>query len=191
MSIRDQKLIYHLTSLNNLESILSRGLLSREKLDKFDDTANPEIISFRKIAGLNDYVPFHFFTRNPYDGRVQKDYPHKEFVYIAVHRKFAERNNFKIIPMHPKAMKPLKIYDYREGYEIIDWDIMDKKDFFDDKYKHVCMAECLSPFTIHPDNFQSIWVKSQETKEIVKAICIKVLGYEPCYINVMRSMFVE
>jgi hypothetical protein len=191
MSIRDQKLLYHLTSLNNLESILENGLISREEIDIFDDVANSEIITFRKLNGLNDYIPFHFFTRNPFDGRVQIDYPFKEFIYITVHRNYAEENNFKIIPIHPKAMRPLILYDYEEGFNLIDWDIMDTKNYHDEDCKHICMAECLSPRAIQPDEFQSIFVKTPETKEIVEEACMDIFGRVPFWVNVNRSMFVE
>jgi len=68
--IRNQKLLYHLTSTNNLQSILNQGFLSRDRLIAFDDVAEPDIIEFRGQNNLNKYVPFHFFANNPFDGRV-------------------------------------------------------------------------------------------------------------------------
>ena len=47
---RNKKLIYHLTPLSNLESILDKGLLSRKELEKnqenFSDIADQEIIAY-------------------------------------------------------------------------------------------------------------------------------------------------
>lgn len=44
MSIRDRKLLYHITELNNLENIINHGLLSREELIsqgiKFDNVVD-------------------------------------------------------------------------------------------------------------------------------------------------------
>lgn len=150
MSIRHQKLLYHLTALDNLESILKMGLCARNNVNTFRDVADPEIIEFRGDNELNDYVPFHFFAKNPFDGRVQKDYPDIEFIYICVSRTFAQQNNFSIIPEHPKSMKHFKMYDYNTGMDIIDWGEMDKRDYFDEYCKHICMAECVSPQTILP-----------------------------------------
>ena len=83
--IRAKKLIYHLTSLKNMASILETGLLPRSRLDGFVDVADPEIIESRKGLRLECHVPFHFFAKNPFDGRVQRDHSKKRFVLIPVH----------------------------------------------------------------------------------------------------------
>ena len=62
--VRDQKLLYHLTSINNIESIFEKGLLARSCLsDDFDDVADPDIIAKRKKMGILDKIPFHFFSQ--------------------------------------------------------------------------------------------------------------------------------
>ncbi|WP_251424850.1 DarT ssDNA thymidine ADP-ribosyltransferase family protein [Veillonella agrestimuris] len=63
--IKNNKCIWHLTALSNLESIIQYGLLSRASLEQknlcsFEDIADPEIIQKRKELGLHDCVPFHF-----------------------------------------------------------------------------------------------------------------------------------
>ncbi|MEH1942806.1 MAG: DarT ssDNA thymidine ADP-ribosyltransferase family protein [Nostoc sp.] len=192
MSIKNQKLLYHLTSLDNLESILTYGLLARNDIIDFDDVAESDIIIFRKDKNLTQYVPFHFFARNPFDGRVQKNFPDKQFIYVCVSREFAKENNFLIIPKHPRTMKNLIVYDYLEGYEMIEWDLMDKRDYSDDNCRHVCMAECLSPSKISHTNFSQVFVKSKEIKTIVNQICLDILRYSPgFYINVNSNMFID
>ena len=71
------KLIYHITHINNLPSILKVGLLSRKKLLRnpslsFTDIADSEILSKREQykEALSQYVLFHFFAKNPFDGAV-------------------------------------------------------------------------------------------------------------------------
>lgn len=187
--IRDRKLIYHLTSLKNLESILEMGLLSRDEMDDFDDVANHEIITFRRDNGLNCYVPFHFFTGNPFDGRVQIDYPDKDFIYITLQRKYAERKGFKIIPMHPKSMRRLEILDYNEGFERIDWDTMECRDYYDEYCKHVCMAECLSPNAVNPEEFFAIYVKYDRVEQYVRNACREILGSIPFNVQVRNNLF--
>lgn len=191
MSIKNKKLLYHLTSLENLESILLYGLLSRNDIDDFDDVADSDIIDFRKSNELTQYIPFHFFARNPFDGRVQKNYPNKDFIYICISRDFAKKNNFKIIPRHPKSLKDLILYNYCDGYELIEWDIMDRRDYSDRDCRHICMAECLSPNLINPQNFTNVFVKNDDIKRFVKELCIEVLNSCPFYINVNSNMFVE
>jgi hypothetical protein len=91
---KDGKLIYHLTSMDNMEGILRNGLLSRGILDQFDDVAEQEIINHRESKGLNKFVPFHFFAGTPFDGVVQKTYVDKTFVFLTLRRTFAQENNF-------------------------------------------------------------------------------------------------
>nr|WP_051514417.1 DarT ssDNA thymidine ADP-ribosyltransferase family protein [Nitrincola nitratireducens] len=59
------KLLYHLTALDNLESILQNGLQSRAALqeNKFEDVADSEILKSRQQHGLDQFVPFHFFAK--------------------------------------------------------------------------------------------------------------------------------
>ncbi|MHB9294031.1 hypothetical protein Holit_03157 [Hollandina sp. SP2] len=63
--ISEQKLLWHLTAIDNLEGILKNGLLARNRLKTFTDVANQEIVQKRSIIGLGDYVPFHFFKGIP------------------------------------------------------------------------------------------------------------------------------
>ena len=55
-----------MTALENLESIIENGLLSRKTLaelgPKFIDVADPEIIEKRNTLNIADCVPFHFHT---------------------------------------------------------------------------------------------------------------------------------
>lgn len=190
--IRDKQLLYHLTSLDNLGKILRRGLLPRGQLCKFDDVASQEIIDFRRDAGLNDYVPFHFFSKNPFDGRVQKDYPEKIFIYICVNRTYARNHDFKILTMHPIALGPdFVLHNYDEGMNCIDWDTMEKTDYHNDYCRHVCMAECLCDHAIDSDDFSHVFVRTELVKDHVERKCNEILGYIPFNVNVNYYMFVE
>ena len=61
---KEGKLLYHLTELKNLESIIDFGLVPRKILREntvtFGDVADPEIIRKRESLGLDGYIPFHF-----------------------------------------------------------------------------------------------------------------------------------
>ena len=58
------KLLYHLTKLSNLESIIQQGMLPRKYIlengIRFGDIADGQIISKRQELGLDIYTPFHF-----------------------------------------------------------------------------------------------------------------------------------
>lgn len=175
--IKDGGLIYHLTSLENLESTLRNGSLPRSKLKAFDDVAEADIIDFRGKVGLNDYVPFHFFSKNPFDGRVQLDYPDKEFAYICVTRYFAANNGFLIVTQHPKSLgEDCHLYDYKTGMRRIEWDIMEQRNYTNPLCRNICMAECLSPRPIRSRNFSHIFVRDNRSFKIVHEMGKEMMG---------------
>ena len=188
-SIKDQQFIYHLTDIDNLPSILSNGLRPRSHLTNFSDVADDEIIRSRKKGNLENYVPFHFFARSPFDGAVQQSNPAKIFILIAIHRSLAEANNWSIIPKHPLSLAKVELLDYTDGIAAIDWDAMDKRDYSDNHSRNVCMAECLSPTVVSAHSFFSIYVENQESSDRVK----KMLQAKniSCYVNINPQMFVQ
>ena len=190
--IEDQKLLYHLTALDNMKSILRNGLMPRKNIEGFIDIAEQDIIDFRNEKGISHLIPFHFFKGTPFAGRAQIDYPDTEFVYITIHRDVAKKSNFKIFPTHPKHMNPLKLYEYEEGFKKIDWELMNKRDYDDYECKEVCMAECVAPYkSIPADAFHSIIVKSEETKKYVEELCQQIFnGKCKFYIDIEPYSFI-
>lgn len=127
--IQEGKLLYHLTSIDNLENILSNGLLSRkDAIDKNlikDDVADSKIITKRKELGIDGCIPFHFYSLTPFAGAVLKDFKNKgkNFCYIAITREFAKEQEFKICTAHPLSEHPkAEIKSYGDGFQSIDWE---------------------------------------------------------------------
>lgn len=183
MSRKEEKLLYHLTALDNLESIIKNGLMSRNNIKQFSfiDIADPEIIGKRNLKlALNDYVPFHFYMGTPFDGRVFLDNNNngvkKKFIYLCVWRSYAKDNNWKIIPSHPLNEDNTQICDYEDGFSKIDWSIIDKDpmpNYLDNHEKEVCMAECDSPVTVSINSIVFIKSPDEETKKQVENILKK------------------
>lgn len=145
--IRDRKCIYHLTALDNLNSIIDNGLLSRKSLAQgnmsFADVADREIIEKRKSLNIVDCVPFHFHTYTDFDVCVQ--HQHSEvFIFLAIYKNKAREKGFLIIPKHPLSCESHEIFDYDMGIEQINWDIMELTREQDGYDSIVRMAECLS-----------------------------------------------
>ena len=73
--IQSGQLLYHLTKLSNLDSIIEHGLVSRGILERngaaFADVADPEIMRKRKEFGLDTYIPFHFHPYSSFDVAVK------------------------------------------------------------------------------------------------------------------------
>jgi len=187
---KDGKLIYHLTSIENLESIFRNGLLSRDGVHDFTDVADKQIIDLRQEKGLNNLVPFHFFAANPFDGAVQLAYPDKKFVFITIARTYARRNGFKVLTRHPLSLEDLTLLSYEDGINQIDWDKMSERNYSDSECKEICMAECLSDRAIGARDFFSISVKDEEDKRIVEDLRDRTVGkIGTFYVNVQEYNF--
>jgi uncharacterized ubiquitin-like protein YukD len=189
MSIEHKKLLYHITDIENLPDILKTGLLPRSKLANFVDVADSDILASRTKLELENMVPFHFFARNPFDGRVQVDNPQKDFILITMQRSFAERNGWKIIPKHPLASDDIELMDYQLGFSAINWDKMNERDYADAESKSVGMAECLSPTAIQASNFFKIFVKSENIKNKVADLLSEFKL--STYLDITQGMFLK
>lgn len=187
---KEGKLIYHLTSIDNLESIFEKGLLSRNDLESFTDIANEEIIKHREEKGLNNLIPFHFFGANPFDGAVQKKHCDKKFVFITIQRTYAKSNGFKILVKHPLSLEDCILFDYDKGIDKINWDKMAERDYSDNECKEICMAECLSEKKVDAKDFFAIYVPDEDTQLIVNKLREKVFGSNNYFhVNVLENIF--
>jgi len=188
--IRDGRLLYHLTDLENLASILQHGLQPRCELsnNEFNDVADGEILDSRANHSLDNFVPFHFFAKNPFDYGVQRTHSEKDFVLISVQRATARANGWQIVPTHPLAEEGYQILDYDAGFSAIDWELMEERDYDDRACKVACMAECLSPTSVNPNLIFCIYVKEAR----VKAVVDKLVNSHniKCHVDINSAMFV-
>lgn len=191
-SPKNGKLLYHLTSVDNLRSILTHGLQARDSIKDFVDVADKEIINHREEKGLNNLVPFHFFGANPFDGAVQIGHPDKKFVFITLRRVFAKENDFKILPRHPLSLDDCTLLDYDKGIEEINWELMEQRDYNNHECKEICMAECLSESKINAINFHTIYVPDEKTKELVENLRQEIFKNPDVFnIEILNSIFVK
>ncbi len=171
---KEGKLLYHLTELKNLESIIDFGLVPRKILREntvtFGDVADPEIIRKREVLGLDGYIPFHFHPYSAFDVAVKKTHSSEKFVYICIGRVFAERNDFKILIKHPLSQQGVVLYDYHEGMDAIDWDTMEQVGALDEYSRNVKMAECLTDKMIPANQFQCVYVPDKETLTYIETL---------------------
>ena len=192
MSAENGKLLWHLTALENIESIFKNGLSCRKKLisKSFVDIAHTNILESRAKFGLENYIPFHFMQKTPFAGKVMKDNKDTEFIYITLHRDFAKKNNFKIINKHPLC-EDAKIYDYEEGMANINWKLIDcdDRDYSVHAIRESSMAECIAIYESIPANcFQNIYTSSEKTKSYIENLK-KEYKFE-FYVNINSKLFV-
>lgn len=188
------KLLYHLTELKNLDSIIRFGLVPRKVLREntveFEDIANPEIIVKRKKMGLDEYIPFHFHPYTAFDLAVKRQHQNDEMIYICISRELARRNHFKILPRHPLSLEEYQLYDYQEGFERIDWKAMTTVGSNDSDARQTKMAECLSTKVIPVDCFLCFYVPSEQVKELVENMLhANGVEFPPPFVNVMPQWF--
>lgn len=192
--VREKKLLYHLTKVNNMETIIKYGLLPRRYLSEhsmfFGDVADPQIISRREELGLDKYTPFHFHPYSAFDVAVKNSYSTEKFVYICIKRALAEFNNFKILIKHPLSQQECVLYDYAEGINKIDWNTMEKVGTIDEYSRNVKMAECLTDKCIPAELFQCVYVPDEATKSYIeKLFQDKGIMEQPPYVNVQPKWF--
>lgn len=189
---KDGKLLWHLTCLDNIESIFVHGLLSRKELENknFVDVANPDILEKRARFGLEHYIPFHFFQKTPFAGDVMKKNVDKEFIYLTFSRDLASKNNFKVITKHP-LNNDAEMYDYAEGIEKIEWELMNGyRDYHDKNVHDTCLAECVACYKgIEIGAFKSIYTSSEEAKTVIEEL--KEKYKVSLYVNVNEHLFVK
>ena len=187
--IKEGKLLYHLTKLENLDSIIKNGLLPRKyaKDLKFCDVANPEIIEKRSKFNLDKYTPFHFHPYSAFDVAVKGTYSEDDFIYICIKRQLAKQNNFKILPKHPLSINECSLLEYDNGFNEIDWDAMQTSGNEDEYIKHVKMAECVTDLRIPVEKFFCIYVKDEKNKKIVEDMLTENgLKFPPPFVNIQK-----
>lgn len=197
---KDGKLLYHLTAIENLSSIIDNGLLSRNEIQKknipFIDIANPNIIEKRALTQLNDYIPFHFHPYSAFDLAVKSKYKDINFIYLCIKREFAQRQNFYILPRHPLSEKDFTLLSYNDGFNTINWDIMCKTD---QELNHkeinlhdsrmIKMAECIVPKVLKFNNICNIYVKNNKIRNIILHLFHQKKINKYPYININKDWF--
>lgn len=165
------------------KSVIESGL-------HFGDIADPDIITKRQELGLDIYTPFHFHPYSAFDVAVKNTHKGEDMVYLCIDRETAKRNEFKILPKHPLSVNDCKIYEYEEGFNLIDWDTMMETNRTDDYAKHVKMAECLTEKSIAIDVFTCMYVASEEVKQKVENIFRENdVDFPPPFVNVREIWF--
>lgn len=162
--VREKKLLYHLTKVSNMETIIRYGMLPRRYLLEHG-------MLFEDVA-------------------VKSKYAAEKFVYICIKRALAEFNDFKVLIKHPLSQQDCVLYDYAAGINNIDWDIMESVGTTDEYARNVKMAECLTEKCIPADLFQCVYVPDMETKQYVeKLFQDKGITEQPPYVNLQPKWF--
>jgi len=169
--------LYYITHIDNIPSILQRGILSHELVEEqrvlFTPIYDAQIVSSRRgrLApdgkSLLEFANLYFQPRNPMLYRVISEKDKKSIVIVSVSPQVLNiPGAFVTIG---NAASPLSdILPVKDGLKVITqiWDIING-DWWreEDGSKRKIMAECLVPDVVPPDFIHSIYVTSRSVAD--------------------------
>ena len=184
--------IHHLTHIENLGSILEKGLKPRNELNQneFRNTANDEIVNKRgkyqsnndnnKIKNLNNYIPFHINElhkkyRIPYNYAFCKKEGNKNMIILScktenllfkeiVYQLYHPVSNYKCEYITNNEEKFIKKFKKEERKLKNEYNF----DYSNQRVKEFLMSEILVKGILYLDNKWKIYVYSDEIKNKIE-----------------------
>lgn len=181
----DIRELYYITHINNLSSILGRGIFSHDKIEaegiRTTHIYDAEIVSGRnKIItpdkkSLWSYANLYFQPRNAMMYRVVHEKDTKELAVVGISKKvLSEQGAF--ITDGNAAHETTQFYYPSKGLGVLkqQWSII-QNDWWnrDDGSKRKIMAECLIPGHIKPEYVQSVYVAGNSKIDAIQEIIEK------------------
>src|SRR5713101_603597 len=178
----DIKGLFYITHVENVPSILQRGILAHSLVESqqiaFKPIYDSDIVSNRKAkptpdrASLWEYANLYFQPRNPMMYRVVHEKTNKELVVIGVTPGVLNTSGVLITDGNA-ANRVTSFHRLEEGLRVIQdqWKIIQSEFWNDlDGSKRKIMAECLVPDRITPDCIHTIFVADHDVKNRVEAM---------------------
>jgi hypothetical protein len=178
----DIKSLYYITHIENIPSILQRGILSHKAVEElsvsYTSIYDSGIVSKRKdkstpaMSSLWEYANLYFQPRNPMMYRVVHEKDKRDIAVVGVKPDVLEATG-GLITDGNAANDPTQFFAIKEGIEILQkqWKIIQNEWWNDlDGSKRKIMAECLVPKQISPELIHSVFVSDYKVKERVEAI---------------------
>ncbi len=172
----DIKNLYYITHIDNLPSILERGILSHERIEEegVQPTRiyNTDIVNRRRGKNTPDqkslwsYANLYFQPRNPMMYRVVHEKGAKGLAVISVTKKILQAPGVFIIDGNA-ANDPTQFYFPSDGLKMLgqQWKIIQNEWWNNlDGSKRKIMTECLVPNSISPEFINSIYIADEEIR---------------------------
>ncbi|MCX7425233.1 MAG: DarT ssDNA thymidine ADP-ribosyltransferase family protein [Planctomycetia bacterium] len=177
MKAADIRNLYYITHIDNVASIVERGLLSHAEIDRqqvpytriYDDA----IVSRRKEKrtpegrSLWEYANLYFQARNPMMYRVIHEKGTDSLAVIAVRRDVMNTTGV-VITDGNAASEPTQFFDLTRGMNVLsaNWKTIQNEWWRgDDGSKRKIMAECLVPGRVGPECIEAIYVQRDDVKK--------------------------
>ena len=176
----DRRELYYITHIDNLSSILARGVLSHTKMDAEGVHSTPiydaDIVSRRNQIMTPDtkylwsYANLYFQPRNAMMYRVVHEKKAENLAVVGVNKKVLNEQGVFITDGNA-AHETTQIYYPSKGLEILrqQWPII-RNDWWnrDDGSKRKIMAECLIRDQVKPEYIQNVYVASNSARDAIE-----------------------
>ena len=168
--------LYYITHINNIPSIVSKGILSHERIEDenidYTKIYDSDIVSMRKDIevsegkGLWSFANLYFNSRNPMLFRVICERPPNDIAVIGVDKNILTHQDAYVTTGNAACEQTeiLPIAKARKRLEkiISETDMVYWREA--DGSKRKIMAECLIPDAVPPHYIKSIYVPSHDTR---------------------------
>ncbi len=172
----DIRNLYYITHIDNLPSILEKGILSHERIEddqvQFARIYNTEIVNVRKgkstpsQKSLWSYANLYFQPRNPMMYRLVQESGVSDLAVLGVSEKVLQTPDVFISDGNA-ANTPTQFYPISSGLKMLRqqrkilqsewWNTLDGS-------KRKIMAECLVPNSVGPEFINSVYVANEEAR---------------------------
>lgn len=191
--------LYYITHIDNLQSILEKGILSHERIQqlelKYTSIYDEEVISRRKDKLTPDgeslwhFANLYFQPRNSMLFRIVYDNKTREenLVVVGVSKKVLIEHGVLITDGNA-ANNPTQFYSYAEGFEMLkhQWPIIQRESWNEGiGTKRKMMAECLVPVQVKPNFLCSLHVANASARYQV----MRIVGKRQISVYLERHMF--
>ena len=195
----DIRNLYYITDVDNLPSILEKGILSHERIEEERVQPariyNTDIVNRRKEKNTPDrkslwsYANLYFQPRNPMMYRVVHEKGAKDLAVVSVAKKILQTSGVFITDGNA-ANDPTQFYFPSNGLKMLgqQWKIVQSEWWNNlDGSKRKIMAECLVPNSVSPEFINAVYVADEETRSRISGI----VGYRSVSIIPEPKMFFQ
>lgn len=169
-------MLYHMTHINNLSSILNNGLYSHSAVSSPFDISDKEVNSRRESPEpihkrpIHDYVPLYFNVKNPMLFRVQKKYD-DDIVILQFDKEVCLLKETLFTYNNAASTYAKFYYCVKKFSAEAQWDVINSKYWNEDyEIKLAVMSECLVLNHLDKNFIKSIHCRTLNTGNKIMAL---------------------
>jgi len=174
--MKKPKYFYYITHKDNLKSILQKGILSRNQMNKnllvrigFKEIKSihaEDIIQIRKNKkfknrSLWEYTNLYFEVRNPMLYRVIDTFKKENIVVLQINPDIINKENIGITNGNAASSETEFFENIEKGLSSLDLNQF-QKEYWNDSDKRKLMAELLVPDSVSPEKIMGIYVANDK-----------------------------